>query len=75
MNKSDNTVWEAAALVQIKKGIHGRGDIGVVIGPATGDLWVNSGGCLDILFHDGIRRVHPSNIQKPDGRTRLKQQP
>jgi len=73
MNKSDNTVWEAAALVQIKKGIQGRGDIGVVIGPATGDLWVNSGGCLDVLFHDGIRRVHPNNIQKPDGRTRLKQ--
>jgi len=72
MNKSDNTVWEAAELVQIKKGIQGRGDIGVVIGPATGGHWVNSG-CLDILFHDGIRRVHPNNIQKPDGRTRLKQ--
>jgi hypothetical protein len=29
-------------------------------------------GCLEILFHDGRRRVHPSNIQKPDGRTRRK---
>jgi hypothetical protein len=60
-------------LVQIKRGVHGVGDIGIVIGPATGGAWVNSGGCLDVLFHDGIRKVHPSNIQKPDGRTRPRQ--
>jgi len=57
-------------LVQIKRGVHGMGEVGMVIGPATGDLGVNSGGCLDVLFHDGLRRVHPGNMQKPDGRTR-----
>jgi hypothetical protein len=46
------------------------GDIGIVIGPAAVDRWEDSGGCLDILFYDGPRRVHPSNIQVPDGRTR-----
>lgn len=60
-------------LVQLKKGVTGMGDIGIVIGPATGGVWMNSGGCLDVLFHDGIRKVHPSNIQKPDGRTRPRQ--
>ena len=57
-------------LVQIKRGVHGMGEVGMVIGPAEVDRWGDSGGCLDILFHDGIRRVHPSNIQKPAGRTR-----
>jgi hypothetical protein len=57
-------------LVQIKRGVHGMGDIGIVIGPAEVDRWGESGGCLDILFHDRQRRVHPSNLQVPDGRTR-----
>jgi hypothetical protein len=56
-------------LVQIKRGVHGMGEVGMVIGPATGDTW-GIAGCLDVLFHDGLRRVHPSNMQKPDGRTR-----
>jgi len=56
-------------LVQIKKGVYGAGDIGVVVGLADVDRWGDSGGCLDVLFHDGMRRVHPSNIQKPDVRT------
>jgi hypothetical protein len=59
-------------LVQIRKGVTGAGDIGIVLGPATGPVWGNSGGCLDVLFHDGIRPVHPSNIQAPDGRARRK---
>ncbi len=57
-------------LVQIKRGVHGMGEVGMVIGPAEVDRWGESGGCLDVLFHDGLRRVHPSNMQKPDGRTR-----
>jgi hypothetical protein len=60
-------------LVQLKKGVTGMGEVGMVIGPATGPIWGASGGCLDVLFHDGIRKVHPSNIQKPDGRTRPRQ--
>ena len=55
-------------LVQIRKGVTGAGDIGIVIGPATGPTWGNSGVCLDVLFHEGIRHVHPSNIHAPDGR-------
>jgi len=50
-------------LVQIKRGVFGMGDIGMVIG-------LSDGGCLDVLFHDRQWRVHPSNIQEPDGRTR-----
>jgi hypothetical protein len=57
-------------LVQIRKHVTGAGDIGIVIGPATGPVWDNYGGCLDVLFHEGIRHVHPSNIQAPDGRTK-----
>jgi len=54
-------------LVQLRKHVFGAGEIGMVLGPhPLGD------GCLEILFHDGRRRVHPSNIQKPDGRTRRK---
>jgi hypothetical protein len=60
-------------LVQIKRGVHGMGEVGMVIGPAEVVHWEESGGCLDILFHDGIRKVHPGNIQKPDGRTRPRQ--
>jgi hypothetical protein len=59
-------------LVQLRKHVTGAGDIGIVLGPATGPIWGNSGGCLDVLFYDGIRRVHPSNIQAPDGRVRRK---
>jgi len=59
-------------LVQLRKDVTGAGDIGIVIGPATGPIWGSSGGCLDVLFHDGIRHVHPSNIQAPGGRTRRK---
>jgi hypothetical protein len=59
-------------LVQIRKDVTGAGDIGIVIGPATGPVWGNSGGCLDVLFYDGIRPVHPSNIRAPDVRARRK---
>ena len=70
MKPSEIRPWEAGELVQIKRGVSGMGDIGFVIGPATGVLWGNSGGCLDVNFSDGVRRVHPSNLQAVDGRTR-----
>jgi len=57
-------------LVQIRKGVDGQGEVGIVIGPATGPSWLMRAGCLDVLFHEGIRHVHPSNIQAPDGRTK-----
>jgi hypothetical protein len=64
----NKNVFGGGDIVQIRKDVTGAGDIGIVIGPATGPVWGNSGGCLDVLFHDGIRHVHPSNIQAPDGR-------
>ena len=56
-------------LVQIKRGVHGQGEIGIVIGPSE-DIrhWGND--LLSVLFPDGPRACHPSNLQKPDGRTR-----
>jgi hypothetical protein len=60
-------------LVQIRKGVTGEGDVGVVIGERLGH---SSGGYTytqtlnQVLFTDGVRDVHPSNLQKPDGRTR-----
>lgn len=55
-------------LVQVRKGVHSQGEIGVVIGPVDDPMW--GGGLLKVLFHDGTRNCHPSNLQKPDGRTR-----
>ena len=61
-------------LVQIRKGVTGEGDVGVVIGVRVWDD--TSGGYTytvtlnQVLFTDGVRDVHPSNLQKPDGRTR-----
>ena len=62
-------------LVQIKRDVLGEGDVGVAVG------WVahHYGGqdcpawtvdVLEVLFSDGIRQIHPTNLQKPDGRTR-----
>ena len=57
-------------LVQVKKGVNGQGEIGILIGPAEDNPWHRD--LLKVLFHDGIHDVHPSNLQKPDGRTRRK---
>ena len=55
-------------LVQLRKGVHGQGDIGIVIGPVEESRgWAP---LLEVLFPDGPRYCHPSNLQKPDGRTR-----
>lgn len=56
--------WEPGTLVQIRRGVTGQGDIGVVIGPGVQRQ------CLHVLFAEGLVDVHPSNLQKPDGRTR-----
>lgn len=58
-------------LVQIKRDVLGQGDIGIVVGWEThhyGGGWTVE--VLKILFSDGIREIHPANLQKPDGRTR-----
>jgi hypothetical protein len=57
-------VWEPGALVQIRKGVTGQGELGVVIGPGTILR------CLGVLLREGVVDVHPTNLQKPDGRTR-----
>lgn len=64
MASNEKTSWEPGALVQIKRNVQGAEDIGVVIGPTDGLLW-RSSQCLDVLFGEGIRQVHPSNLQKP----------
>lgn len=60
-------------LVQIRKGVTGEGDVGVVIGERLGRSrgWCTYTQTLNqVLFADGVRDVHPTNLQKPDGRTR-----
>lgn len=64
MVSNEKTSWEPGALVQIGRDVQGAGDIGIVIGPTDG-LVPRSGQCLDVLFGEGMRRVHPSNLQKP----------
>lgn len=70
MKPSEIRPWEPGELVQIKRGVSGMGDIGFVIGPSNDGHWANSGGCLDVNFSDGVRRIHPGNLQAVDGRTR-----
>jgi hypothetical protein len=49
-------------LVKIRKGIQGGGDIGVVIGPMVVNDRHLLPECLDVLFSDSIRQVHPDNL-------------
>ncbi len=62
--------FQAGDLVQIGRGITGQGDVGIVIGPSVAYFSSGNVAVLDILFSDGIRAVHPGNLQKPDGRTK-----
>lgn len=60
-------------LVQIRKDIPWEGDVGVVIGERVGSFGWGSTYTVtlpQVLFADGVRDVHPSNLQKPDGETR-----
>jgi len=60
-------------LVQIKRGVVGQGEVGIIV---TVDTVQHYGGGLSVglhtvLFGEGdLRDVHPTNLQKPDGRTR-----
>lgn len=64
MSLNENTCWEPGALVQIKKNVHGAGELGVVIGPTAGVLW-NGGGRLDVLFSKGTARSPPKQPPGP----------
>ena len=57
--------FEPGTLVQVKKGVYGRGNIGIVIGPVKEYPYL-----IEVLFHDGPHDCHPTNLQKPDGRTK-----
>ncbi len=62
--------WQSGDLVQIKRGVTGMGDVGMVVGPSIAYYMNASVALLAVLFSDGMRSVHPGNLQKPDGRTR-----
>ena len=62
--------WQPGDLAQIKRGVAGMGDVGMVVGPSVAYYVNSSVSLLAVLFSDGVRRVHPGNLQKPDGRTR-----
>lgn len=70
---SSERKWKSGDLVQLRKDVHGAGDIGVVIGPSCsselGSLSCATPrfrhSCIDVLYHDGIRMTHPSNLQRP----------
>ena len=64
MKPGEIPTWEPGALVQVRKGIDGEGQVGMVLGPGVFFE------CLRVLFSDRAHEVHPSNLQKPDGRTR-----
>jgi hypothetical protein len=53
--------WKSGELVQLRQGVIGAGDVGMVIGQTDSD---HGGGCLDVLYHDGIRMTHPSNLTR-----------
>ena len=55
--------WKSGDLVQLRRHVQGEGDIGVVIGPTKEPR--DSGGCIDVLYHNGIRMTHPTNLQRP----------
>ena len=66
MQPSGIKSWIAGDLVQVRKGVFGVGEVGIVVGPD----WQGRDGLLRVLFAGGTKLVHSSNLQKPDGRTR-----
>jgi len=74
MKPSEIPTWGAGDLVQIKRGVTGMGDVGMVVGPAEWPWGGLSSSLLSVLFSNGPRSVHPGNLQKPDGRTRKARQ-
>ena len=55
--------WKPGDLVQVRKGVTGAGDIGIV-------LCEGAAVCVWVLFGERQVLVHRSNLQKPDGRSR-----
>jgi hypothetical protein len=51
-------------LAQVRAGVGGKGEVGVVLGPDKETIgWAVS--LLRVMFHDGIRSCHPSNLISP----------
>lgn len=63
---------KAGDLVQIRKGVQGAGEIGIVIAPSTDRHPLQSPSCFDVLFSDGVRVVHPSNVHPPGEKPRVR---
>lgn len=61
-------------LVQIKRGVVGQGEVGIIVAVDVPDRHYGGGFSIllhTVLFGEGdLRDVHPANLQKPDGRTR-----
>jgi len=53
-------------LVQLRKGVLGQGEVGVVLGPVGGTGWDKNN--IEVLFHEGPASCHPANLRAPDGR-------
>lgn len=58
MKPSENPVWKPGDLVQVRKGVTGAGDIGIV-------LCEGAAVCVWVLFGDRQVLVHCTNLQKP----------
>jgi len=61
--------FEPGDLVQLMKGVHGQGEVGIVIGPDDDPYrakWLSD--IVKVMLHDRIQVCHMSNLQKPDGR-------
>lgn len=50
-------------LVQLRDGVLGQGEIGILIGPNDDPSW--GAGLVRVLFHDGIDIIHPTNLHAP----------
>lgn len=60
MKPGEIPVWKPGNLVQVRKGVFGADEIGIVLGSdPEGRGWL-----LNILFADGIKMVHHANLQK-----------
>ena len=60
--KASSTDHNPGDLVQIMKKVQGQGDIGIVLDFVEG----RRNDLVRVMFHDGLRNVHVTNLQKPD---------
>ena len=49
-------------LVQIRQGLLGGGDVGMIVGPSK--LAEGARGYFDVLFSDGVHPIHPTSMRK-----------